>query len=126
TRAARGAAYPGRAHRHDRRARDRGAEGLAAGERRRRGAGSEAEGADGAGREHRAQGLSLTYWQGPALDMLGDQFQQPVGAHRLGDIAHRAERLASVVALLNRGEEDDRNVRHGLVVLERGDELVAV
>jgi hypothetical protein len=58
--------------------------------------------------------------------VLGDELQQPVGAHRLGDVADRPQRLAAVVALLVRGEEDHRDVGNGLVGLERGDELEAV
>jgi hypothetical protein len=69
---------------------------------------------------------ALTYGDRAALHMLGDQREQAIGAHRLGEIAHRAELLAAVIAVLHRGQEDHRDVRQRGVGLERGDELEAV
>jgi hypothetical protein len=58
--------------------------------------------------------------------VLRDQFEQPVGAHRLGQVADRAQFLAAVVAVLHRSEEDHRDVGQRLVRFQRRDEFEAV
>ena len=63
---------------------------------------------------------------GAASDMLRHHREQPVRTHRLREVTDRAEFLAAVITFLHRGEKDHRDVREGLVGLQRRDELEAI